>query len=69
MASQAETARNLIAGGLLVPLTAEEDHELRVLNQLAKEDMLPQECWDRFVELRLRDRREKIRDHHSSGLG
>ena len=62
MTSQGQAARDLIAAGLLVPLAAEEDHELRRLSHLANQNVLPPQSWDRFVELRLRDRRKKIRE-------
>jgi hypothetical protein len=43
-------------------LTHEEDSELRRLNYLAKLGQLSQRATERFLELRIRDRRTEIRE-------
>jgi hypothetical protein len=43
------------------PLTVDEDNELRRLSYLAEMGMLSQPSQERLIELRLRDRRRKVR--------
>lgn len=44
------------------PLTHDEDAELRRLNYMAETGQLSARLWERFVWLRLRDRRQHIRE-------
>lgn len=51
---------------LVEPLTAEEDHERRRLNLLAKVGQLSEQDYERFVSLTLRERRQRIREPRQS---
>lgn len=53
--------RDLSGTGLDGRLTFEEDSDLRRLNYLADKGQLSERSWERFVWLRLRDRRQQIR--------
>jgi hypothetical protein len=49
------------------PLTVEEDDELRRLNYLAEMGLLSEQSQERLIELRLRDRRRRVRGPREFG--
>lgn len=49
------------------PLTVEEDDELRRLNFLSEMGMLSEPSQERMIELRLRDRRRRVRGPREFG--
>jgi hypothetical protein len=48
-------------------LTIEEDDELRRLNYLAEMGLLSEQSQERLIELRLRDRRRRVRGPREFG--
>jgi hypothetical protein len=66
--TESELEAELVAAGHLDEgLTAAEDEELRQLRDLEKVGLLSKVSWERFVLLRLRDRRRTIREHRDIG--
>jgi hypothetical protein len=59
----------VVSKGIEDRLTHEEDDELRRLNYLAKIGPLSERNRNRFIELRLRDRRHEIREPREFGVG